>query len=578
LYAHWPRTALTVSALIIPGLWLLRAVELPDKVADYRAYLKALEQDGLSQYAYVVSELQPVWSTTPPSPLVGRAAVLAARAQTELGQPSEAVAILRKYSAALPKPEGLMLLARALEAAEDAPAAVAAYQRVFYEHPLSVEASEAETALARLRLQLGGDYPPAMPRAMLDRAGILMRGGSRVKARLEYAQIASLVSGEERDLALVRASSGDERRLSALQVRSPAADIERLTLLGNIYVVRNDVSSYESVFRGCSISPYCHWRLTWSRYIRHAPDAATLLGDHVDKFPKSEKRSAALYFLKRYADVVAGYPLSYYAAISKEKLKAQPQSRAVSSAPDFDPSPALRARIERADLLEAAGYPEWAEFELSYAAENEGQPFAAAIALAEISARRGAHEQALRYIKKFARGYLAMPLESAPQRFWRLAFPLPYRESLENYARLHSIDVSILAGLIRQESEFDPKAISRAKAYGLTQVLPSTGRELSRRAGMPSFTSAMLFEPEINLRLGTLYLKSLLNQHGGSWETTLAAYNAGQSRVTRWLTWAEYREPAEFIENIPFTETREYVQAVLRNADIYRRLYGHANR
>ena len=68
--------------------------------------------------------------------------------------------------------------------------------------------------------------------------------------------------------------------------------------------------------------------------------------------------------------------------------------------------------MERADLLEAAGYPEWAEFELSYAAENEGQPFAAAVALAEISSRRGAHEQALRYIKKFARGYLAIPLNA----------------------------------------------------------------------------------------------------------------------------------------------------------------------
>ena len=70
-FARWPRTALTLSALIIPGLWLLSGVELPDKVADYRAYLKALEYDSVSQHAYVLSELQPVWSSTPPSPLVG---------------------------------------------------------------------------------------------------------------------------------------------------------------------------------------------------------------------------------------------------------------------------------------------------------------------------------------------------------------------------------------------------------------------------------------------------------------------------------------------------------------------------
>jgi soluble lytic murein transglycosylase len=165
-------------------------------------------------------------------------------------------------------------------------------------------------------------------------------------------------------------------------------------------------------------------------------------------------------------------------------------------------------------------------------------------------------------------------MEAAPDRFWRVAFPMPYRESLESNSRSRALDPHIVAALIRQESEFDPKAISRARAYGLTQVLPATGRQLSRRAGMRSFTPAMLFEPEVNLKLGTIHLKTLLDQHEGSWEQTLAAYNAGKSRVSQWLTWGEYREPAEFIENIPFTETREYVQIVLRNADIYRRLYG----
>ena len=125
---------------------------------------------------------------------------------------------------------------------------------------------------------------------------------------------------------------GRRARSSALQVRSPAAaDIERLILLGNIYLVRNDVARYEPVFRGCSNSAYCHWKLTWSRYIRRDPDATTLLREHVDKFPKSEKRSAALYFLKRYADVIAGYPLSYYAVLSKDKIKSSPIARALLS-------------------------------------------------------------------------------------------------------------------------------------------------------------------------------------------------------------------------------------------------------
>jgi soluble lytic murein transglycosylase len=128
--------------------------------------------------------------------------------------------------------------------------------------------------------------------------------------------------------------------------------------------------------------------------------------------------------------------------------------------------------------------------------------------------------------------------------------------------------------LIRQESEFNPKAISRAKAYGLTQVLPSTGRQISRRAGVTGFSTAMLLQPEPNLKLGSFYLKGLLDQHDGRWERTLASYNAGKSRSDLWSTWGEYREPAEFIESVPFTETRNYIQIVLRNAEVYRRLYG----
>ncbi len=131
----------------------------------------------------------------------------------------------------------------------------------------------------------------------------------------------------------------------------------------------------------------------------------------------------------------------------------------------------------------------------------------------------------------------------------------------------------MVAALIRQESEFDPQALSAKHAYGLTQVEPATGRSLARRAGVPRFSNRSLFQPAINLKLGTYYLRALLDQWGGKWEQTLASYNAGKSRVNDWITWNQYQEPAEFVESIPFTETREYVEAVLRNAAVYRQLY-----
>ena len=99
---------------------------------------------------------------------------------------------------------------------------------------------------------------------------------------------------------------------------------------------------------------------------------------------------------------------------------------------------------------------------------------------------------------------------------------------------------------------------------------------MSLRLGIPGFRPARLFDPDLNLRLGTHYLAALLNQFGGRWEPALASYNAGKSRADAWLRRREYREPAEFVESIPFAETRNYVQSVLRNADIYRRV--HAER
>jgi len=166
-----------------------------------------------------------------------------------------------------------------------------------------------------------------------------------------------------------------------------------------------------------------------------------------------------------------------------------------------------------------------------------------------------------------------MPIESAPQEFWKFAFPLPYRAELERFAKQYGLDPFLVAALIRQESEFNPKAISSANARGLTQILPGTGRELSRRLKMKAYGTPSLFVPAVSLQLGTFYLKTIVDNLGGRWEAALAAYNAGPSRAKAWSSWGEFREPAEFIETVPFAQTRNYIQTVLRNADTYRRIY-----
>jgi len=112
--------------------------------------------------------------------------------------------------------------------------------------------------------------------------------------------------------------------------------------------------------------------------------------------------------------------------------------------------------------------------------------------------------------------------------------------------------------------------VSRAKAIGLMQVLPGTGKRLARELRIP-YSRSKLFEPDYNLRLGTRYLADLVALFGSE-EPALAAYDAGEDRIAGWQAERKYDEMAEFIESIPITETREYVQIVSRNASIYRRL------
>ena len=105
------------------------------------------------------------------------------------------------------------------------------------------------------------------------------------------------------------------------------------------------------------------------------------------------------------------------------------------------------------------------------------------------------------------------------------------------------------------------------------QVLPKTGEWLFDRLGIPNYSARKLTQPDVSLRLGTFHLKSVIDRFKGNLEFALAGYNAGEHRVDNWRPLGKFDEPGEFVETIPFSETRGYVQAVIRNQDMYRRLY-----
>ncbi len=376
--------------------------------------------------------------------------------------------------------------------------------------------------------------------------------------------------------------------------------------------VENDAATYLPLYRACAStfpqdghSAWCDWRVAYESYRSDSGDTYDVLRKHIERYPASVDVNNALYFLGRfeerknelaaaracYSELIARFPNTYFAVVAHERLKDPGMPAANSDPamltflrsvnwpprpefPSFTPGATAQKRIYRAQLLELTGLTDLAEGELKFGARKDGeQENVYAYQLAKSAASRNAPDQALRYIKAYVPNYLFMPLDQAPAAFWQLAFPMPYRLSIDRYSHAESLDPFLVAALIRQESEFNARVISHANAYGLMQVLPANGKQLARHFGVRRLNSQQLLTADRNLQLGTYYFHNLLNSYGGQTEIALASYNAGPGRANLWRTWGPFREPAEFIEAVPFHETRGYIQIVLRNADVYQHLY-----
>ena len=518
-------------------------------------------------------------------------------AAPEAGQASSALADLKtRMGADYPPPMTASVLDRAdkwLRAGE--------YRRAAAEYEsVEREAAGADRDVARVREVEIGFFRNETAAAYSRLRSLEVASGEADAERLYYmAESARRLNRESEMMDAVHAL--DHYPSSPWRLRA-------LITAGNYYLLDNKAADYVPLFQACYDSfgsepraEYCHWKVLWNSYLERKPEAAALLREHLVKFPDSEHASASLYFLGRLAEdrneiaeaaayytaAFQHYPNRYYAELARRRLEdpdlaaADPSGSAAAflktvnwPAPQhvagFKANEATQARIDRASLLNRAGLDDLTERELLFGARVDGQPQVLAMHLAGTIEKYSAPHRGLQLLKSLVPDYLSVPLGEAPPAFWRLLYPLPWRAALERNARQQDLDPFLVAGLIRQESEFNPGAVSPAKAYGLTQVLPSTARLLLRRRIRPS----ALTQPETNLRLGTTYLRKVYDGNSGRWELALAAYNAGATRVERWLDWGNYREPAEFIETIPFSETRTYVLAVLRNAEMYRRLYG----
>jgi len=415
-----------------------------------------------------------------------------------------------------------------------------------------------------------------------------------------YYSLANYYRNQSQEAQMVSA-------IDAAIARDPASRSSEAALFlgGNYYWVQLDrdhaVGYYKRLadnFPTATDATPAQWRVAWAAVLKRQSDASELLIDHLRRFAGSPFAPDALYWLGRLAEesdnpalarayyekLQSRFPQNYFSTAASAHLKklgpgpvadaavlvsVQPLPASLTLGPTI---PAAAAnRQARADALRSIGFDASAELELraAYAATGEPRLLLEAAQEAAASGRIGV---AIVTVRQIYPQLEWRRFEDVPREVWLAAYAMPFQPSIRSRSAAVGLDPMLTAGLIRQESAYQPEAHSVANAFGLMQLLPKTARRYAKQAKV-RYSTPMLFEPDYNIHLGTIYLAGLRRDFG-SVESALAAYNAGEERVAQWTAGQTYREPAEFVDSIPFTETREYVEIVTRNADIYRKLYG----
>jgi soluble lytic murein transglycosylase len=374
---------------------------------------------------------------------------------------------------------------------------------------------------------------------------------------------------------------------------------------GNMYLLSHDstqaIYHYKLLverFPASIYAPSAHWREAWMNYrLRNYAEAARLMDEQVVRYGAGIEVPSALYWRGRiyeeqerdfahaaayYRSLNANYTNFYYGDLARKRLAV------LGAQPDAAPTPALAAvrhatvpdlasavpendpHLIKAKLLANAALNEYIAPEI---AAGDGASEWGALAQAQIYSSYGEYTRALQSMKHSGIAFFSIPTNQVPMIYWKLIFPQPYWNDLVTDSEKNGLDPYLVASLIRQESEFNAGAVSPARALGLMQLLPSVGKENAKKLGMKGFNAGELLNPSINLALGTRNLRQVLDRFGGQPEYALAAYNAGDMPVRQWMAAGDYKDIPEFVESIPYTETREYVQAIMRNRELYRTLY-----
>ncbi|MGE0681180.1 MAG: transglycosylase SLT domain-containing protein [Candidatus Binatia bacterium] len=357
--------------------------------------------------------------------------------------------------------------------------------------------------------------------------------------------------------------------------------------IGRIWQERKDdaraSAAYDrlaTLFSDSQLAREGRWRQGWMAYRRgDFQQAAQLFSALAKSAGASAEGESALYWQaraqdrggeteqasQRYQELLRRYPDGYYAVLVEKRLNITPSplhpgEERTGAPPTL--SPRLDGHYRRSQELVALGLPALARRELEVVKEGVPRNTEGSLFLLAEYNRMDGYAAALR---------LALALSRKESGSWlRYLYPQAYWPLINTHARQKGLDPYLVLALIRQESLFDPEAVSPAQAYGLMQLLPKTAARVTQTA---SVSLQALTTPEFNIRTGASYLRQLFKQFDGNAAMAVAAYNAGENAVEKWRARYPGLELDEFVESISYRETRNYVKLVLRNYRMYQRLY-----
>jgi soluble lytic murein transglycosylase len=435
------------------------------------------------------------------------------------------------------------------------------------------------------------------------------------------------VPSEERSGAMMGLASAYGRAKQWAQARSVAEEMRKLersptaTMRTFVYLgqraeeAKDDVNAsyfYRAAvnfFPGNSEVTPAHFYFAWKAHeAKNFAESSRLLTEHLAVYAgnNTDFRGKSAYWAARdseragnwswaetlYAALQKRYDANWYGYLAKQRyddltragkvnqtvlMQGSNEAKAVANlqtitVAEETAGPAEDERIAKADQLNIIGSDDSALEELREpSARNPNSP-RVNLAIAKIYRGQNDNVQALNYLKRSYPDYSQMKPEEMRRDEWDVFYPLQYWDIIKQESQARGLDPYQVAGLIRQETVFNPRAVSPARAYGLMQLIVPTAVTTARRIGSDrAITVESLFEPRLNIQLGTAYFKDQLDKYGKI-EYVAAAYNAGPNRVVQWRASLPLQMD-EWQEEVPFRETRLYIQGVVRNTLQYKRLY-----